>query len=72
MQIKILVENLQFPWYKTRLEDGNEGWVFGGFVKIYFFDENIQMLKRAFEKNGSEYTNQFVTLDDDSPPKNER
>ena len=65
------IENLQFPWYKTRLKDGNEGWVFGGFVKIYFFDEDIQMLKEAFEKNGSEYTNQFVTPDDDLPPKNE-
>lgn len=68
---KDTIENLQFPWYKTRLKDGNEGWVFGGFVKIYFFDEDIQMLKEAFAKDGSEYTNQFVTPDDDPPPKNE-
>lgn len=57
------IDTLQAPWYKVRLEDGTEGWVFGGYAKIYFSDEDLQMLYKAFEKEGSEYTNQFITPD---------
>lgn len=55
------IDSLEFPWYKICLEDGTEGWVFGGFAKLYFNDEDLQMLHKAFEKVGSEYTNQFTT-----------
>lgn len=57
------IENLEYPWYKIKLEDGQEGWVFGGFTKIYFSDEDLALLYKAFEKEGSEYTNQFLTPD---------
>lgn len=57
------IDNLNSCWYKIRLEDGTEGWVFGGFAKIYFDDEDLQLLYKAFEKEGSEYTNQFPTPD---------
>lgn len=57
------IENLEYPWYKIKLEDGQEGWVFGGFTKIYFSDEDLNLLYKAFEKEGSEYTNQFLTPD---------
>ena len=57
------IDNLEFPWYKIRLKDGTEGWVFGGFAKLYFDDEDLQLLYKAFEKEGSEYTNQFLTPD---------
>lgn len=58
------IENLEAPWYKIRLEDGTEGWVFGGFAKIYFDDDDLRLLYKAFEKEGSEYTNQFPTPDE--------
>lgn len=57
------IENLEYPWYKIKLEDGTEGWVFGGFAKIYFSDDDLDLLYKAFEKEGSEYTNQFLTPD---------
>ncbi len=62
-ETKTKIDNLEYPWYKIRLEDGKEGWVFGGFAKIYFSDEDLQLLYKAFEKDGSEYTNQFITPD---------
>jgi hypothetical protein len=55
------IDNLEAPWYKIRLEDGTEGWVFGGFVQIYFSEEDLQLLYKAFEKEGSEYNNRFIT-----------
>ena len=60
---KSKIENLEYPWYKVKLDGGTEGWGFGGFVKIYFDDEELEMLHKAFEKEGSEYTNQFVPPD---------
>ena len=62
-ETKSKIDNLEYPWYKIRLEDGKEGWVFGGFAKIYFSEEDLQLLYKAFEKEGSEYTNQFITPD---------
>ncbi len=62
-ETKTRIDNLEYPWYKIRLEDGKEGWVFGGFAKIYFSEEDLQLLYEAFEKEGSEYTNQFITPD---------
>lgn len=62
-ETKTRIDNLEYPWYKIRLEDGTEGWVFGGFAKIYFSEEDLQLLYKAFEKEGSEYINQFVTPD---------
>jgi len=58
---KTKIDNLEYPWYKVQLENGQEGWIFGGFAKIYFFDRDKEDLHKAFEKEGSEYTNQFVT-----------
>ena len=46
-----------------RLKDNTEGWIFGGFVKIYFFEEEKEMIKKAFAKPGSEYSNQELTPD---------
>lgn len=60
-ETKDTIENLEYPWYKIRLKDGTEGWVFGGFAKIYFDDKDLELLYKAFEKKGSEYTNQFIT-----------
>ena len=57
------IDNLEYPWYKIRTEDGTEGWIFGGFAKIYFSDDDLELLYKAFEKPGSEYTNQFPTPD---------
>ncbi len=57
------IDGMESPWYKIRLEDGTEGWIFGGFAKIYFSDEDLQLLYKAFEEEGSEYTNQFITPD---------
>lgn len=58
-----IIENLKSFWYRIRTEDGTEGWVFGGFAKIYFSDDDLDLLYKAFEKEGSEYTNQFLTPD---------
>lgn len=60
---KDIIENLEYPWYKIKLEDGTEGWIFSGFAKIYFSDDDLELLYKAFEKEGSEYTNQFPTPD---------
>lgn len=57
------IDNLEYPWYKIRTEEGTEGWIFGGFAKIYFTEDDLELLYKAFEKEGSEYTNQFPTLD---------
>ena len=57
------IEGLTYPWFKVRLKDNSEGWIFGGFVKIYFFDEEKAMLRKAFSEFGSEYTNQDLTPD---------
>lgn len=57
------IEGIKSTWYKIITDEGIEGWVFGGFVKIYLLDEDIELLHKAFEKEGSEYTNQFVTPD---------
>lgn len=63
-EAKEKIDNLEYPWYKIRLKDGTEGWVFGGFAKIYFSDDDLQLLYKAFEKEGSEYINQFITPDE--------
>lgn len=57
------IEGLTAPWFKVRLKDNLEGWVFGGFVKIYFFDEEKVLLRKAFSEYGSEYNNQDLTPD---------
>ena len=57
------IDNLEYPWYKIKTEDGIEGWIFGGFAKIYFTEDDLELLYKAFEKEGSEYTNQFPTPD---------
>ena len=57
------IDGLTFPWFKVRLKDNSKGWVFGGFVKIYFFEEEKTMLRKAFSEFGSEYTNQDLTPD---------
>ena len=33
------------------------------FAKIYFTEDDLELLYKAFEKEGSEYTNQFPTPD---------
>lgn len=58
---KTKIDNLEYPWYKVHLSDGKEGWVFGGFAKIYFLEKDKTAIIKAFEQDGSEYTNQFVT-----------
>ena len=58
---KTKIDGLEYPWYKVQLENGQEGWIFGGFAKIYFSARDKDYLYKAFEKEGSEYTNQFVT-----------
>ena len=57
------IDNLEYPWYKIKTEEGIEGWIFGGFAKIYFTEDDLELLYKAFEKEGSEYTNQFPTPD---------
>lgn len=58
---KTKIDNLEYPWYKVQLENGQEGWIFGGFAKIYFYEKDKNSMYINFEKEGSEYTNQFVT-----------
>ena len=57
------IDGLKSCWYKIRTEEGTEGWIFGGFAKIYFTEDDLELLYKAFEKEGSEYTNQFPTPD---------
>ncbi|MBP3710721.1 MAG: SH3 domain-containing protein [Treponema sp.] len=57
------IDNLEFPWYKVQLADGTEGWVFGGFAKIYFNEHDKERIKAAFAEHESEYWNQYVTPD---------
>lgn len=58
------IDGILAPWYKVNLEDGTDGWIFGGFAKIYFSVKNDkERIIKAFEKEGSEYTNQFPTPD---------
>ena len=57
------IDGLTFPWFKVQLKDNTVGWVFGGFVKIYFFEEEKEMIKKAFAKPDSEYFNQELTPD---------
>lgn len=45
------------PWYKVKLEDGNIGWVYGAYVKIYFDEKDKGYLYKAFEAPGSDETN---------------
>ncbi len=58
---KTKIDNLEYPWYKLQLENGQEGWIFGGFAKIYFYEHDKGPILMNFEKEGSEYTNQFET-----------
>ncbi len=58
---KTTIANLEYPWYKIKLKDGTEGWIFGGFAKIYFWTEDLDLLYKTFEKENSEYSNQFIT-----------
>lgn len=57
------IDGLKSCWFKIRTEEGIEGWIFGGFAKIYFTEDDLELLYKAFEKEGSEYTNQFPTPD---------
>lgn len=56
---KEVIDGLEYPWFKVQLEDGDFGWVFGGFAKIFMMDNEIEILKNAFNVEGSEYVNQF-------------
>lgn len=63
-ETKDIIDDLEYPWYKIHLENGTVGWVFGAFAKIYFDNKDLQLLYNAFEKEGSEYTNQFITSEE--------
>lgn len=41
------IGGLKAPWYKVNIGE-TVGWVYGGYVKIYFYDEDITEIKRAF------------------------
>lgn len=58
------IEGLTAPWYKIEMMDGTYGWVFGGFVKLYFYNEDIEDIKKVYEKEGSEYAEQEIHQDD--------
>ena len=34
-----IIDNFKSPWYKVRTTDGKDGWVFGGYVRIFFTDK---------------------------------
>ena len=57
------IEGLQSCWHKVKTDDGIIGWVFGGFIKSYMNSHDIDLLKTAFKKEGSEYTNIFPSPD---------
>ena len=41
------IDGLKAPWYKIKMGE-IVGWVYGGYVKIYFYDEDVAAIKRAF------------------------
>lgn len=43
MGIKEKIDNIESYWYKIKFDDKIEGWIFGGYVKIFF--ENIDLDK---------------------------
>lgn len=59
-------DGLKSKWYKIKLENGQEGWVYGGYVKIYFDEKSKQQLYKAFEKDGAEDTNNQKPIQDNS------
>lgn len=51
------IDGLKSRWYKIKLADGQYGWVYGGYVKIYVDEYSKQQLYKAFAEPGSEDTN---------------
>src|SRR5574344_21260 len=51
-----VIDGLEAPWYKIQFDDGTIGWVFGGYVKIYLWEDEIEEIKKAFAADGSEYS----------------
>lgn len=39
--IKDKINDLEASWYKIKIENKTEGWIFGGYVKIFFEDEDL-------------------------------
>ena len=37
-----VIDGLEAPWYKIQFDDGTIGWVFGGYVKIYLWEDEIE------------------------------
>ena len=52
------IDGITAHWYKIKLDNDIEGWIFGGYAKIYFSVKNDKEdIIKAFEKEGSEYIN---------------
>ena len=51
------IDGLKSRWYKIKLAEGQYGWVYGGYVKIYVDEQSKQQLLKAFAEPGSEDTN---------------
>lgn len=50
---KDTIDNIESPWYKTQTADGKEGWVFGGYVRIFFnTDWGLRQKKAILRKFG--------------------
>lgn len=50
---KDTIDNIESPWYKTQTVDGKEGWVFGGYVRIFFnTDWRLRQKKAILRKFG--------------------
>ena len=47
---KDTIDNIESPWYKTQTADGKDGWVFGGYVRIFFTDKKGFQTRAAILK----------------------
>lgn len=47
------IDNFKSPWYKVKTTDGKDGWVFGGYVRIFFTDKKgVQPREAILRKFG--------------------
>lgn len=52
------IDGINSPWYKVKLDNDVEGWIFGGYAKIYLSIKNDkEKIIETFKEEGSEYIN---------------
>lgn len=46
---QVTIDNITAPWYKVKLPTGEEGWIFGGYAKIFFSERQKENIINAFK-----------------------